>query len=94
MTERVYTCSVSGEEKTHLQGIARRITDVLTESVLISTVTVCGSFGKQTAVRGITDLDMVATTVKFFESELYISLQQYIGNKLAEKLGVRVPRRL
>ena len=73
-----------------LQGIVEEISDVLTSSKVISSLEVCGSYGKGTAVSGCADLDLVAMTVKPFESDMYLSLQRHVANKLKDTLKVDI----
>ena len=85
---RAQTLGLTSDERLQLQGIVQEITDVLTSSRVIASVEVCGSFGKGTAVSGCADLDMVAITVKCFESDMYLSLQHHAATLLKDNLKV------
>ena len=79
---------LTSDERLQLQGIVQEITNVLTSSRVIASVEVCGSYGKGTAVNGCADLDMVAITVKCFESNMYLSLQHHAATLLKDNLKV------
>ena len=81
---RAESLALATDERLQLQGIVQEITDVLTRSIVIASVEVCGSFGKGTAVSGCADLDMVAITVKCFESDMYLSLQRHVATLLED----------
>ena len=81
---RAERLALTSDERLHLQGIVQEITDLLTRSRVISSVEICGSFGKGTAVSGCADLDMVAITAKCFESNMYLSLQHHIATLLKD----------
>ena len=85
---RAETLGLTSDERLQLQGIVQEITDVLTSSRVIASVEVCGSYGKGTAVSGCADLDMVAITVKCFESDMYLSLQHHAATLLKDNLKV------
>ena len=85
---RAESLALTLEERLQLQGIVQEITDILTSSKVIASVEVCGSYGKGTAVSGCADLDMVATTVKCFESDMYLSLQRHAATLLKDHLQV------
>ena len=85
---RAERLGLTSDERLQLQGIVQEITDVLTSSRVIASVEVCGSYGKGTAVRGCADLDMVAITVKCFESDMYLSLQHHAATLLKDNLKV------
>ena len=74
--------ALTSDERLQLQGIVQEITDLLTSSRVITSVEVCGSYGKGTAVSGCADLDMVAITAKCFESDMYLSLQHHVATLL------------
>ena len=81
---RAESLALTSEEQLHLQGIVQEIRDLLTRSRVITSVEVCGSFGKGTAVSGSADLDMVAITAKCFESNMYLSLQHHAATLLED----------
>ena len=81
---RAESLALTSDERLQLQGIVQEITDLLTHSRVITSVEVCGSFGKGTAVSGCADLDMVAITAKCFESNLYLSLQHHVATLLED----------
>ena len=81
---RAESLDLTSNEKLHLQGVVQEITDLLTSSRVITSVEVCGSFGKGTAVSGCADLDLVAITVKCFESDMYLSLQHHVATLLED----------
>ena len=81
---RAESLALTSDERLQLQGIVQEITDVLTRSKVISSVEVCGSYGKGTAVSGCADLDMVAITAKCFESDMYLSLQRHVATLLED----------
>ena len=85
---RAETLGLTSDERLQLQGIVQEITDVLTRSRVIALVEVCGSYGKGTAVSGCADLDIVAITVKCFESDMYLSLQHHVATLLKDNLKV------
>ena len=76
--------ALTSEEQLHLQCIVEEVTELLTRSRVITSVEVCGSFGKGTAVSGCADLDMVAITAKCFESNMYLSLQRHVATLLED----------
>ena len=81
---RAESLALTSEERLQLQGIVQEITDLLTRSRVITSVEVCGSYGKGTAVSGCADLDMVAITAKCFESDMYLSLQRHVATLLED----------
>ena len=81
---RAESLALTSVERLQLHGIVQEITDVLTRSKVIASVEVCGSYGKGTAVSGCADLDMVAITVKCFESDMYLSLQRHVATLLED----------
>ena len=81
---RAESLALTSDEQLHLQGIVQEITGLLTCSRVITSVEVCGSFGKGTAVSGCGDLDMVAITAKCFESDMYLSLQRHAATLLKD----------
>ena len=81
---RAEKLALTSEEQLQLQGIVQEITDLLTRSRVITSVEVCGSFGKGTAVSGCADLDMVAIIAKCFESNMYLSLQRHVATLLED----------
>ena len=85
---RAESLALTSDERLQLQGIVQEITDILTRSRVIDSVEVCGSYGKGTAVSGCADLDMVAVTVKCFESDMYLSLQHHVATLLKDNLKV------
>ena len=86
--QRAERLGLTSDERLQFQGIVQEITDVLTSSRVIASVKVCGSYGKGTAVSGCADLDMVAITVKCFESDMYLSLQHHAATLLKDNLKV------
>ena len=76
--------ALTSNEQLQLQGIVQEIRDLLTRSRVITSVEVCGSYGKGTAVSGCADLDMVAITAKCFESDMYLSLQCHVATLLED----------
>ena len=82
--------ALTSEKQLHLQGIVQEIRDILTSSRVIASVEVCGSYGKGTAVSGCVDLDIVAMTVKCFESDMYLSLQHHVATLLKNNLKVEL----
>ena len=87
---RAERLGLTSDERLQLQGIVQEITDVLASSRVIASVEVCGSYGKGTAVSGCADLDMVAVTVKCFESDMYLSLQHHAATLLKDNLKVEL----
>eukprot|EP00731_Ephydatia_muelleri_P023722 Em0015g1305a len=81
---RAESLALTSEERLQLQGIVQEIRDLLTRSRVITSVEVCGSYGKGTAVSGCADLDMVAITAKCFESDMYLSLQRHVATLLED----------
>ena len=81
---RAESLALTSEERLQLQDILQEITDLLTRSRVITSVEVCGSYGKGTAVSGCADLDMVAITAKCFESDMYLSLQRHVATLLED----------
>ena len=81
---RAESLALTSDERLQLQGIVQEIIDLLTRSRVITSVEVCGSYGKGTAVSGCADLDMVAITAKCFESDMYLSLQHHIATLLED----------
>ena len=81
---RAESLALTSEERLQLQGIVQEIRELLTRSRVITSVEVCGSFGKGTAVSGCADLDMVAITTKCFESDMYMSLQRHVASLLED----------
>ncbi|KAL5477406.1 hypothetical protein EMCRGX_G024202 [Ephydatia muelleri] len=81
---RAESLALTSEERLQLQGIVQEITELLTRSSVITSVEVCGSYGKGTAVSGCADLDMVAITAKCFESDMYLSLQRHVATLLQD----------
>ena len=81
---RAESLALTSEERLQLQGIVQEITELLTRSRVITSVEVCGSYGKGTAVSGCADLDMVAITAKCFESDMYLSLQRHVATLLKD----------
>ena len=81
---RAESLALTSDERLQLQGIVQEITDLLTRSRVITSVEVCGSFGKGTAVSGCADLDLVAITAKCFESNMYLSLQHHVATLLED----------
>ncbi|KAL5481216.1 hypothetical protein EMCRGX_G021332 [Ephydatia muelleri] len=79
---RAESLALTSEERLQLQG--KEITELLTRSRVITSVEVCGSYGKGTAVSGCADLDMVAITTKCFESDMYLSLQRHVASLLKD----------
>ena len=88
--QRAESLGLTSDERLQLQGIVQEITNVLTSSRVIASVEVCGSYGKGTAVSGCADLDMVAITVKSFESDMYLSLQHHAATLLKDNLKVEL----
>ena len=82
--QRAESLALTSEERLQLQGIVQEIRELLTRSRVITSVEVCGSFGKGTAVSGCADLDMVAITAKCFESDMYLSLQRHVATLLKD----------
>ena len=91
--QRAERLGLTSDERLQLQGIVQEITNVLTSSRVIASVEVCGSYGKGTAVSGCADLDMVAITVKSFESDMYLSLQHHAATLLKDNLKVELKYR-
>ena len=85
---RAERLGLTSDEWLQLQGIVQEITDVLTSSRVILSVEVCGSFGKGAAVSSCADINMVAITVKCFESDMYLSLQHHAATLLKDNLKV------
>ena len=81
---RAESLALTSEERLQLQGIVQEIRELLTRSRVITSVEVCGSYGKGTAVSGCADLDMVAITAKCFESDMYLSLQRHVATLLED----------